>query len=148
MSLEQLYQKYKAKAEFFLVYIREAHPSDGWQVGANKRDRVIYKEPKTADARAVVAESCLTELKLTMPFLLDDMDNSTEQSYRGSPNRIYVIDLEGKVVMKGRRGPGGVNLPAAEAALKKLLAKPAPAAKQASPEAASTSAPPEQIPAP
>ena len=118
-----MYQRYKDRVEFFIIYIREAHPSDGRQMRANERDKVIHKQPETIDQRAAVAKSCLQKLKLSMPFLLDDMKNTTERTYSGWPNRIYVIDLDGKVVMKGPRGPRGADLPGAEAALKALPAK-------------------------
>ena len=29
-NLEKLYQRYRDRARFFLVYVREANPSDGW----------------------------------------------------------------------------------------------------------------------
>ena len=30
---------------FFVVYIREAHPSDAWQVPSNFKDDVVYASP-------------------------------------------------------------------------------------------------------
>lgn len=79
------------------------------------------KEPTDAQQRALIANACFNGLKLTMPFALDDMAGSVEKAYVGWPNRIYVMDTAGKVVMKGRRGPQGVDLRGAEAAIKKLL---------------------------
>jgi hypothetical protein len=37
--MNALYQQYGDRAEFFIVYIGEAHPSDAWQVPNNLKDR-------------------------------------------------------------------------------------------------------------
>ncbi len=122
MSLDNLYKKYKDQAAFFIVYIREAHPSGPRQSAENVKDKVVFKQPKTQKERAVVAESCLRELNLSLPFLLDDIEDSTEKAYSAWPNRIYVIDLEGKVAMRGPKGAGGITLADAKKALKRVLA--------------------------
>ena len=35
-SLYDLYERYSDRIEFLLVYIREAHPIDGWWLGGEK----------------------------------------------------------------------------------------------------------------
>ena len=104
-----------------MVYIREAHPEDGWQVGANKRDRVIYKKPKTMDERGSVASECVKKLELSMPCVLDRLDNAVDKAYGGWPDRLYVIDTKGNVTYRSGPGPWGFKLPDMVAALKKLL---------------------------
>ncbi|KAA0240255.1 MAG: hypothetical protein EDM74_01475, partial [Armatimonadetes bacterium] len=42
--MEKWYQATKTQADFYIVYIREAHPEDGRQVQANRRDGVIVME--------------------------------------------------------------------------------------------------------
>jgi hypothetical protein len=32
-----VFLRYRERAEFFAVYINEAHPTDGWSSGGNKR---------------------------------------------------------------------------------------------------------------
>ena len=36
-NIEKLYHRYQDRAKFFLVYVREAHPSDGWWMMSNQR---------------------------------------------------------------------------------------------------------------
>lgn len=120
MSLDRLYKKYKDKAEFFLVYIREAHPSKG---GRTKRKGISVEQPKTLDERATVAKTCTTKLKLPMPCLVDDMKGTTEKAYSAWPTRIVVVDVAGKIAMKGRKGPQGCDVRGAEKALKKVIAE-------------------------
>ena len=41
-----MYRKYKKDAAFFVVYIREAHPTDGRRSRKNDRDGIEVKDPK------------------------------------------------------------------------------------------------------
>lgn len=116
-----MYAKYKDMADFRVVYIREAHPTDGWQVGANERDGILIKNHTTEEERAEAAGACALGLKLSMPMLIDDMKDTVEKAYQGWPDRIYIIGADGKIAYKGARGPAGFKPNEAEAELKKLL---------------------------
>lgn len=119
-------KKYAKQADFKIVYVREAHPSDGWQVPQNERQGVIFKEPKTAGERAEVASACAEGLKISIPIVIDNMDDRVERAYAGWPDRIYIIGKNGKVVFRGRPGPAGFRLDEAETALRTLLRQSGP----------------------
>ena len=51
------------------------------------------------------------------------MDDKMEAAFAAWPDRIYVIDKDGKVAYKGKPGPGGFRVGEAEEALKRLLGK-------------------------
>jgi type I thyroxine 5'-deiodinase len=68
-----------------------------------------------------VAGTCVADLKLSIPCLVDDLQNTAQKAYAGWPDRLYVIDKEGKVAFRGEPGPRGFRPDEAEAALKKLL---------------------------
>jgi hypothetical protein len=131
-----MYAAYRDRAEFFIVYIREAHPTDGRQVPQNRRDGVEIKSPATEKEREGVAGTCLKDLKLTIPCLLDDMKDTAEKAYAGWPDRFYVVDVEGKIAYKGDPGPRGFKPDLAEAALKKLLPERAEKAAEKSKDGA------------
>ena len=44
-NLEKLYQRYRERAKFLLVYVREAHPSDGWWSLNNQRVGIDFTRP-------------------------------------------------------------------------------------------------------
>lgn len=46
-------------------------------------------------------------MKLTLPILIDTLDDRVNNLYGGWPDRVYVIDAAGKVALKGGMGPGG-----------------------------------------
>jgi len=90
-----------------VVYITEAHPSDVWQMQSNVRDKVVFASPKNEEERAVVAGACVRKLGIKFPAVLDEFGNSTEQVYTGWPDRIYLVDQNGRVAYKSRPGPFG-----------------------------------------
>ena len=102
---------------FYAVYIQEAHPSDIWQMGSNLREGVIFRNPRTNEERTGVAESCVRKLGIRFPALIDGIDNTVEQLYTGWPDRIYLIDREGRVVFKTAPGPFGFEPDRLRAAL-------------------------------
>jgi type I thyroxine 5'-deiodinase len=104
-----------------VVYIQEAHPSDLWQLPSNVKDDVIFASPKTFDERVDVASACVRKLGIEFPALLDRIEDSTERAYTGWPDRLYVIDREGRVAYKSEPGPFGFAPAGMEEALKKIL---------------------------
>lgn len=106
----------------YIVYIREAHPTDGWQVARNEREKILVKQPTSDAERADVAQTCVKQLKFSMPCLIDDLKDSTNKAYAAWPDRLYVVDIDGKIAYKGGPGPGGFKPLDAEKVLKSLLA--------------------------
>jgi type I thyroxine 5'-deiodinase len=100
-----------------VVYITEAHPSDVWQMESNVKDKVVFASPKTEEERAFVAGACVRKLAIEFPAVLDEFGNSTEQAYTGWPDRIYLIDSQGRVAFKSPPGPFGFKPEQLEAAL-------------------------------
>ena len=90
--------------QFIAVYLREAHPIDGWSLG---KDKVAGKilQPKTFAERRDVAVQCCSKLKITMPMVVDDIDDRVGHAYSGMPDRLYIIDSSGKIAYQGGRGP-------------------------------------------
>jgi len=89
------------------VYIREAHPSDAWQIPSNVKDDVVYASPADSNERQDLANVCVVKLGIEMPALVDTFDDSTDTAYSGWPDRLYVIDREGKIAYKSAPGPFG-----------------------------------------
>ena len=118
-----MYATYKDQAAVYIVYILEAHPEDGWKTPANEKAGIKVNQPKTYEDRVKVAGECMKDLKLSLPFLVDDLNNTAQKAYAGWPDRMYVLDREGVVAYKGEQGPRGFKPADAEEALKKALGK-------------------------
>ncbi len=95
-----MYEQYKDRVAFFVVYIQEAHASDVWQMPSNIRESVVFRLPRSFEERTGVASSCVRKLGIKIPALIDDMSDSTERAYTGWPDRIYLIDRSGRVALK------------------------------------------------
>jgi hypothetical protein len=104
--------------QFFCVYIQEAHPEDGWQVLTNLEQEIVYRQPKTAEERVEIAAACMLELDLELPMLLDAMTNEVDTAYAALPERLYVVDAEGKIAYRGDPGPWGFDADGWEAAIR------------------------------
>lgn len=121
MRLNELYAKYKDRVRFCLVYIREAHPHDGWRVPNNLIENIIYDEPKTDDERTEVASACQIALDMQMPMLIDRIDNDADKKYVGLPMRMFLVDAGGKIAFAGKKGPFGWDDVAFEQTLLELI---------------------------
>lgn len=104
-----------------MVYIQEAHPVDLWQVSSNVQDGVLFASPQTSAERNNTAEMCVVKLAITLPSLIDGLDNRTEQAYTGWPDRLYIIGTDGRVRYKSAPGPFGFSTSDLELHLKQTL---------------------------
>lgn len=87
---------------------------------SNIKDNVLFANPKTDEERAFVAGACVRKLGIKFPAIIDSVENRTEVAYTGWPDRLYLIDRDGKVVFKSKPGPFGFKPDQLEAAIKKL----------------------------
>ena len=73
--------RFKDQAQFLGVYIREAHPSDGWWPIINKKAGVDVRQPRTTEERCKVALQCNVVLKMKMPLVVDKIDDKVGLAY-------------------------------------------------------------------
>jgi thiol-disulfide isomerase/thioredoxin len=106
-NVEKLYQRYRDRAHFLMIYVREAHPTDGWHMASNDRYGVTLPQPTTDAERLQVAQTCKRKLDFDMPFLVDTIGDRVGAAYSGMPSRLYVIAPDGTVAYKSGRGPFG-----------------------------------------
>jgi hypothetical protein len=106
-DVEEVYQRYKDKFDFIAVYLREAHPTDGWALPYNEKAGISIAQPKAFEERRTAANTCCTSLKMSIPLLVDELDDRAGVAYCGMPDRLYLLDTQGRVAYKGGRGPFG-----------------------------------------
>jgi len=133
VSLHDLYEEYGDRVQFLVIYMREAHPIDGWWLGGGlfglllkmkgtKAIKDVY-DPKTMQDRKQVAARCELELKHGIPTLVDEMDDPVNRVYAAMPTRIYLIGIDGRVVYAGGLGPWGFKPQELKTAIEELLNK-------------------------
>ena len=120
-ALNALYKDYRDRAAFYVVYIEEAHPIDAWQVDSNLEDDVLVARTKTLEERVNVAGMCVRNLGIELPALVDAPDNQVERAYTGWPDRLYVIDRNGRIAYKSGAGPFGFKPVEVQETLKRMV---------------------------
>jgi len=101
-----MYEKYKDIAEFRIVYIREAHAADSdWPMKLAKEKNIT--EHKDYGQRCATADMMLKEKNVTIPCVIDNMDNSVNDAYLGHPNRVFLVRKDGNLGVAAKRGPRG-----------------------------------------
>jgi hypothetical protein len=145
-NIEKLYRRYHDRATFVMVYVREAHPTGGWQLDSNNRIGVAIPQPQSNDERVKVAQMCSSRLGLGMPMLVDTIDDAVGARYSGMPSRLYLLDHRGRVAFKNGRGPFGFKPAELEHALILLLQDEFPDLKSKDSAAANSSVKPKGDP--
>jgi len=87
------------------VYIKEAHPTDEWQMTANEKEDVCYPQPRSSAQRAAIARDFVKRFGWTLPVLVDPIANPANELYAGWPERLYILDEQGRIAHKGGTGP-------------------------------------------
>ena len=102
MSLRDLYQAYSNQVKFLLIYIREAHPTDGWYIGTHS-----IRDPQSIEERRRVAGECEIGLQYGIRTYVDEMNDAVNRAYAAWPTRLYLIGIDGHVAYAGGPGPFG-----------------------------------------
>jgi hypothetical protein len=121
-ALSALYRRFQDAVAFFVVYIREAHPEDGWVLTGNRDEGILVADPHTAAERGEVAVACSLRYELDLPVLIDDVDDEVGRRYGGWPDRLYLIGTDGNISYQGGEGPFGFKVEELEAAIERELA--------------------------
>ena len=135
MRLKEVYEKYRDRVEFIVVYVKEAHASDRWWLGRSRTQRLVHElsgdlarvdvaEPVTLEQRRRVAASCQANLfDGVVPLYVDQMDNRVASLYTARPTRIYFIDREGRVIYNPGIGPFGFSPDHLEPVIEEYLSR-------------------------
>jgi hypothetical protein len=78
---------------------------------------LFFASPKTEKERAFLAGARVRRLGIEFPAVLDEFGNSTERAYAGWPDRLYLIDSQGRAAYKNTAGPFGFKPEQLEMAL-------------------------------
>lgn len=101
--------------DFYFIYIREAHPSDGPQPAQHIR----LPRVTTQDERDRRATECCAATGLGLPVLVDDLKNTAATAYNVRTDRFFVLAAGGTVLHRGERGPEGYDLAELDRVLRK-----------------------------
>ncbi|MCD6342771.1 MAG: hypothetical protein J7L76_03210 [Spirochaetaceae bacterium] len=131
MSIQEIYKQFKEEVQFLSIYIREAHPIDGWWMGRRLTKKLMLRmapkvsmehyDPKTIEERRAVAGECETALQYGTQTYIDEMDDHVNDTYAAWPTRLYLVGLDGKIVYGGGLGPYDFKPSKLKAAIEEYL---------------------------
>ena len=104
--MEQMYQDYKDIAEFRIVYIKEAHAVDSRRAVPYAIDEGI-NQPTTYADRCLIADMLVQTGTLTIPIIIDSIDDRVNGLYQGLPSRVFLVRSDGILGVAAERGPWG-----------------------------------------
>lgn len=129
MSLQDLYRLYHKQVQFMMIYIREAHPVDGWWFGDGLIGKMVRRrvpkvaldviDPQTLDERRAVAGRCEAALQYGIHTYVDEMDDRVSKAYAALPTRLYLVGVDGRVAYAGGLGPWGFKPAELEEAIRR-----------------------------
>lgn len=108
-SLHKLWEQHRDRVEFVVVYIREAHPEDGWVITSNREQGIAFNDPTNNEERIEAAAACAIGLKIRIPVVVDDVDDGIAIAYGALPDRLYLVSKGGKIAYQGDPGPWGFD---------------------------------------
>ena len=133
MGLRDLYQQYHEQVRFLSIYIREAHPKDGWWLGGGLTGQLVKRgipktateiyDPTTIEERRAVAGQCEESLQYGIRTYVDEMDDRVSKAYAAKPTRLYLVGVDGRVVYAGGLGPYGFSPGALKSTIETYLAE-------------------------
>jgi type I thyroxine 5'-deiodinase len=88
---------------------------------ANLEEDAIVTQQTTLEQRLEQARETATRLILTMPLLLDEMDNAAATAFAAWPERLVVAGADGRIAYPGSPGPWGFSPEDAEEQLVALI---------------------------
>ena len=99
-EMERISQQYSTKAYLLIIYTREAHPAGGWEIARNLDDGISIPDPADLPARQAQAARTQSQLHITIPMVVDTMDNATADAYGAFPNGAIVINRDGTIAAR------------------------------------------------
>lgn len=106
-AVRRLHEEMRDRVSFLLVYVREAHAADEWVMPDNAARGLVLEQPQTIGERESAARGCLGDFMLSMPTVVDGIDDAVCRTYGGWPDRLYVIGPDGRIAYQGGVGPFG-----------------------------------------
>ncbi len=107
-SMGKLYREYSDKAHFLLVYTLEAHPVGAinpyvdreWVSSFNYVTNTLVPFHTDMNSRLTTAKSSHESLSIAYPMVVDNMNNEIWQAYGRAPSAAFVIDRDGRIVLR------------------------------------------------
>lgn len=100
-KIMEMYERYKDRAYFFMIYTKESHPNEEWVIsksGANHK--YCIKQAETLRERKTTAQEFINCFDWKIPLFLDNMQNTCCETYLAHHMRIFFISTNNTIKFK------------------------------------------------
>ncbi len=108
-NIDRISKRFEKDADFFFIYIREAHPEGGFKLplaGELAEIKIApVSDPANMEARRKAALAFQKHGGSHLPTLVDSLNDSAAIQWSAWPSRIFVIGQGGAVVYAADQGP-------------------------------------------
>ncbi|KAG7461195.1 hypothetical protein MATL_G00207440 [Megalops atlanticus] len=111
-AFRRLVEEFSDVADFLLVYVDEAHPSDGWAAPPASGPRPFQvRQHRSLEERVLAAQRLLEHFSMPpqCQLVTDCMDNNANAAYGVSFERVCIVQKR-KIAYLGGKGPFFYNL--------------------------------------
>jgi len=116
IKLAEYCNELNSPIDFIIIYIKEAHASDGWKFDGSQYSFIANH--RNIQNRLDAAKIMIEMAKINkISVYCDTIDDHTNHIFRASPERLYVLHDQ-KVLYQGQCGPVGYSIPSLEFFLK------------------------------
>lgn len=112
----------KDRARFYVVYVREEHPTVNGERPPAWTRAPRADQPKTLEERRARAREFARAEGIVAPILVDTMDDRVASAYDALPDRAFVVGENGRLAYVGSIGPAGFHVEEIEPALRAAAA--------------------------
>jgi hypothetical protein len=99
-KMDELARQYSTRANFLIIYTKEAHAVGEWEVDRNRDEGVRVAKHTDMGARKSAAKDAKQALRITIPIAMDDMNDSIATAYGAGENSAVAIGRDGTVVAR------------------------------------------------
>ena len=119
--LNDLYNQYKSKINFYTIYISEAHANDEWPIRIKKE--LQCNQHKNNLERWNACVKFINDYNYEIPCFIDSISNEFQQKYAAWPARAFLINSKNNKIewILNPRNPGYFNFKDVKFAIENYL---------------------------
>lgn len=102
--MNELVVRFGDRVDFLTVYLKEAHPTGGWEAPGQPW---VVAEAVDTQERLAVARDFFTKVSLRGQLAVDGVENHAPVLFAAMPDRIFVINADRRFVHVQEKGPFG-----------------------------------------
>ena len=107
-QVEDLAVQFDGRVRVVMLYVIEPHPKGDpspytgreWVTAENKQDEILVPQPSTLEERQALAQECKERVGVSVPVLVDGMENRSWRALGSGPNMAVFVAADGTVQAK------------------------------------------------